>query len=524
MDSFPDDDSGSSESEIEQTQEVPQFEDVEPEPAVNGIWGYLKPQDPNGATIPLIEPTVVLGREPQGLGPQVQAVVFPPTELSISKHHASIRCIDVANDVRIVISVESRNPTRVDGENIKKGEEKNLRHGCSIVFAGKGSEYTFELAHRPVMDYYLLSTFSIEKGAFGEVFSARERATQTKVAVKNIPLMNDPRGPEFLLIRELEVMKALKPHPNICQYLNAFRNKDGSLDLVLELVEGGDLFTLIHERLEKENLLGVEEPKAKHIIYQICKGIAHLHKNEVVHRDLKPENILLSSDDPPVAKVADFGMARFGDEKFKTRCGTVEYCAPELVRSDGTDAKAYDYRVDNWGLGQIAFVTLTGSDNLPSETDLDSMNDPRFFNLSSDAADFIKRLVKTDPNKRMTILQALQHPWLAECALADPLRDFPLLAEDLPRHERSEPHSCGVSDAGLATGPAPDATNPTQTSAPGLTDEPAVKPRGGLVEGTATLQPAPADVRKRKRSDSESPTETPISSTRPPAKRQRGGR
>ncbi len=72
------------------------------------------------------------------------------------------------------------------------------------------------------------------------------------------------------------------------------------MSLVLELMEA-DLHELIRERL-------IEDSHRRYIVYQVLKGLAHLHACGVVHRDLKPSNVLLNSS--CLAKICDFGMAR----------------------------------------------------------------------------------------------------------------------------------------------------------------------------------------------------------------------
>ncbi|EIW63653.1 kinase-like protein, partial [Trametes versicolor FP-101664 SS1] len=79
-----------------------------------------------------------------------------------------------------------------------------------------------------------------------------------------------------------------------------------------------------------------------------------IHTQGIVHRDLKPENVLLTAHDPPVVKVADFGLARVVDgvALFQTKCGTPAYVAPEVCDQSGG---GYDVLVDSWSLGIMIF-------------------------------------------------------------------------------------------------------------------------------------------------------------------------
>lgn len=84
---------------------------------------------------------------------------------------------------------------------------------------------------------------------------------------------------------------------------------------MLELIEGGDLLDYI---LKKD---GLDEEYARYITYQLCDALAYIHGQGVAHRDLKPENVLLTKDDPPIVKVADFGLAKYIDSLTMLKVG-----------------------------------------------------------------------------------------------------------------------------------------------------------------------------------------------------------
>ncbi|XP_048469891.1 calcium/calmodulin-dependent protein kinase type IV-like [Rhincodon typus] len=147
----------------------------------------------------------------------------------------------------------------------------------------------------------------------------------------------------------------------------------------------------------------------------------YLHENGVVHRDLKPENLLyadLSSEAP--LKIADFGLSKILNEQvtMKTVCGTPGYCAPEILRGC-----TYGPEVDMWSVGVITYILLCGF-----EPFFDARGDqymysrilncdyefvsPWWDDVSLNAKDLVRKLIVQDPQKRLTVHQALQHPWV----------------------------------------------------------------------------------------------------------------
>lgn len=156
------------------------------------------------------------------------------------------------------------------------------------------------------------------RGSFATVMNAVHRETGKKYAVKIIHLnryrySSDPEALEKFN-REIEILSSLN-HPNICQLIEYFRD-EATISLVLEYIAGGDLLDYIVSRD------GVPEERAKLFTFQLCEALKYLHDKRIAHRDLKPENILLTDDEPPVVKIADFGLAKAVDSmtKFMVSC------------------------------------------------------------------------------------------------------------------------------------------------------------------------------------------------------------
>ena len=158
-----------------------------------------------------------------------------------------------------------------------------------------------------------------------------------------------------------------------------------------------------------------------------------MHDLNITHRDLKPENLLLESCNPFSRVIlTDFGMAKMldtrGMERMKTKCGTVDYLAPEILMNNGI--KGYSQKVDIWSLGVILYAMLSG--NLPFEQqDVNSyylrrnnmsqesfqiLNFPEsqgWDTVSADAKDLIKCLLQLNPENRLSVSEIFDHPWIS---------------------------------------------------------------------------------------------------------------
>uniref|UniRef100_A0A8C5CYV3 Protein kinase domain-containing protein n=1 Tax=Gadus morhua TaxID=8049 RepID=A0A8C5CYV3_GADMO len=250
---------------------------------------------------------------------------------------------------------------------------------------------------------------SLYLGATSIVFRCEEKQTQKPFALKVLKKTIDKK----IVRTEIGVLLRLS-HPNIIRLKEIFETET-NITLVLELVTGGELFDRIVERGY------YSERDAAHVIKQILEAVAYLHENGVVHRDLKPENLLYEdmSLDAPL-KIADFGLSKIIDDQvpMKTVCGTPGYCAPEILRGN-----AYGPEVDMWSVGVILYILLCGF-----EPFFDPRGDqymysrilncdyqfvsPWWDEVSLNAKDLVSRLILQDPRKRLTVLEALCHPWV----------------------------------------------------------------------------------------------------------------
>jgi len=145
-------------------------------------------------------------------------------------------------------------------------------------------------------------------------------------------------------------------HPGVVQVLDDDELEDGSVFLVMELLEGMSMDARLHarERLPAAEVMLIAE--------RVLDVLGSAHAREVIHRDIKPANIFLTSEGE--VKVLDFGLARVRERAFKGRMtrsgivlGTFSYMPPEQARGK---RDLVDQRSDLWAVGATMFRALAG--------------------------------------------------------------------------------------------------------------------------------------------------------------------
>mmetsp|Transcript_26000 Transcript_26000/g.53380 ORF Transcript_26000/g.53380 Transcript_26000/m.53380 type:complete len:346 (-) Transcript_26000:9-1046(-) len=266
---------------------------------------------------------------------------------------------------------------------------------------------------------YLVKPYILGCGRQGSVRECVNRHTGRRLAVKSIR-KSDPAVHPRNLIREATLLAEVK-HPHIIPFVEVCED-DENFHIITEICEGGDLF----DRTSSEASNGDEgcfsELQAARILYEILHAVRYLHQHNVLHRDIKPENILFQTlDENSPIKLIDFGLARKhfphkGEPPLTSVSGTPYYIAPEVLR------KSYDKACDVWSVGVIAHILLCGQPPFNGANGKvicrSVVIDPVRFSskvwkdISVSAKDFVARLLRKDPKKRLTAEQALRHPWI----------------------------------------------------------------------------------------------------------------
>mmetsp|Transcript_25854 Transcript_25854/g.40187 ORF Transcript_25854/g.40187 Transcript_25854/m.40187 type:complete len:794 (-) Transcript_25854:80-2461(-) len=169
------------------------------------------------------------------------------------------------------------------------------------------------------------------------------------------------------VIREKNIMTSID-HPFVVDLRCTFQD-DRHLYMLIELVQGGELFSVIHT----ETRDGIPNANSRFYAACILESLSHLHHRHITYRDLKPENILI--DAAGYCVLVDLGFAKIVMDKTYTLCGTPEYLAPEIILSKG-----HDKGVDYWAFGVLIYEMLVGRSP--------------FYSYGTDQVSLFKRIVQ----------------------------------------------------------------------------------------------------------------------------------
>jgi serine/threonine protein kinase len=284
---------------------------------------------------------------------------------------------------------------------------------------------------------------SIGSGAYGVVVSAEDTESGKKVAIKKIPDAFADLVDAKRILREIKLMAHFR-HENVSSLadmgvpegISAWKD----IYLMTPLMDT-DMHKVIYSRQK------LTDEHVQYFVYQILRALKYVHSAGVIHRDLKPANILINSNCD--LRITDWGLARVLTDKKETLTEYVVtrwYRAPEIMLA----CKYYTEAVDVWSVGCI-LAELLGAKPLfpgddykhqltliakkigkPTDSDLAFIEEPRavefmralpdrakvdwralFPDSNEKALDLLDRMLTFHPDKRITIDEALRHPYMA---------------------------------------------------------------------------------------------------------------
>lgn len=313
-------------------------------------------------------------------------------------------------------------------------------------------------------------------GAQGTVYRGRDMETKGDVAIKVIPtwrlmLEDDAEEKVADIEQEFGTLRKMGDHPNIAcliSSLDVFPEAAEGVKpsiprykiIIMEVVNGCEL---------AEHVAAggpMIESIARHVFLQIIDALDHMHKQGIVHRDLKPENVMVTGEEVTLdseVKLIDFGVAKcISNGPLKTVVGTPAIMAPEVARArvfstPSAQVASFEFgeayeptsapqaapatfawgaaekaaaggtvttmepartefcpKIDVWSAGIVLYTCLTGK--LPFKCEQEIMNadykEEPLSHISQEARDIVRAMLEKDPDKRLSLAECHDHPWV----------------------------------------------------------------------------------------------------------------
>jgi len=288
----------------------------------------------------------------------------------------------------------------------------------------------------------------IGRGAYGVVCSARDKTNERKVAIKKITDAFEDLIDAKRILREAKLLRHFD-HENVVGLRDMMNppleEPFNDIYIVLDLMDT-DLERIIGSNND------LTDHHVQYFIYQVLRGLKYIHSANVIHRDLKPSNLLLNADCD--LKICDFGLARGvkDDVDLTKYVVTRWYRAPELLCS----CLDYDEKIDVWSVGCILAELLGRTPLWPGEDYIKQMDlifssigtptaqdvefisnekayqyikrlkrkpkvpwSQKFPHVSAEALDLLDKMLRFNPNTRITVDEALEHPYLEDLHLPE---------------------------------------------------------------------------------------------------------
>ena len=308
------------------------------------------------------------------------------------------------------------------------------------------------------VDEYTRLEGVLGEGTYGVVYRARDNQTGEIVAIKKVKMDKCDEGFPITSLREINILLSCN-HPSIVDVKEVVVSDGGGIFMVMEYMEYE--LELVIKAVEQPFRMG----EVKYWMKSLLEGVKYLHDNWVLHRDLKTGNILLNKEGD--LKICDFGLSRqYGSplKPYTSPVVTLRYRAPELLLGQ----KQYSTAIDMWSVGCIMAELLAKEALFQGKTEVEQLDKifrtlgtpnetgwpgvsklPGFkaiqvkqwenllrkkFSgtcftgspmLSASGLDLLTKLLTYDPEKRITVDDALSHDWFKDYPEPRPFKPSP---------------------------------------------------------------------------------------------------
>ena len=321
----------------------------------------------------------------------------------------------------ISIKVKEIKEETILNEKTKKTEYETLSDSNKKII--NLNEVQKKIQNIQIFENFELKSY-IDSGSESNVYKIQNKKTKKNFVLK-INKSHKNKGRRNL--NELKIISKLK-HSKVIDFNGYYISKkedDNNEYIIMENAKYGNLRNFLLNTLKIKKCLS--ESMICFLSYQILEGLNYCHRCKIAHMDIKPQNIVV--DDYLNTKLIDFSISinyknKESNDKIKIPFkGTPFYMSYEVYNSDIIEYKDIN-KVDIYALGvflfNIAFGCYPYNLKIEDEKDITKIKEKlkgkleikNGNNYSSYFIDFISKLLESDINKRMSIYEAIQHPWI----------------------------------------------------------------------------------------------------------------
>ena len=242
----------------------------------------------------------------------------------------------------------------------------------------------------------------VGRGKYSEVFEGMHGANDKKCVIKILKPVKKKK-----IKREIKILQNLTGGPNIIKLLDIVREPQSKTpSLIFEYVNNTD-FKVLYPVLTDYDV--------RYYILELLKALDFCHSQGIMHRDVKPHNVMIDHEKRQL-RLIDWGLAEFYHpaKEYNVRVASRYFKGPELL----VDLQDYDYALDMWSLGCKYRIEL--DPHLESLVGRHSRKPwSKFVNadnqhlVSSEAIDFLDKLLRYDHQERLTSREAQDEPYFA---------------------------------------------------------------------------------------------------------------